>query len=54
MQSIRLNYEYFKEYDAVILITDHDKFDYKKILQNSKLIIDTRGKFNLSDKVFRA
>ena len=26
-------------------MTDHDKFDYKKILKNSKLIFDTRGVF---------
>lgn len=33
------------EYDAVILATDHDKFDYDLILKNSQLIIDSRGKY---------
>jgi UDP-N-acetyl-D-glucosamine dehydrogenase len=32
-------------YDVVLLATDHDKFDYESILTNSKLIVDTRGRF---------
>ena len=35
----------FSEYDLIILCTDHYKFNYKKILKESKKIIDTRGKF---------
>ena len=31
---------------AVILVTDHDAFDYSIILENSKCIIDTRGKYS--------
>lgn len=42
-QSVKI--KNFKEYDLVILCTDHDKFNYKKILKESKIIIDTRGKF---------
>lgn len=33
------------EYDAVVLVTDHDAFDYENILKNSRLLIDTRGRF---------
>ncbi|KPD20485.1 nucleotide sugar dehydrogenase [Idiomarina abyssalis] len=33
------------EYDAVLLTTDHDKFDYDLIAENASLIIDTRGRF---------
>ena len=33
----------FKNYDCVILLTDHSSFNYKKILKESKLIFDTRG-----------
>jgi len=33
----------FKNYDSVILLTDHSNFNYKKILKESKLIFDTRG-----------
>jgi UDP-N-acetyl-D-glucosamine dehydrogenase len=32
-------------YDAVVLVTDHDAFDYELILNHAALIIDTRGKF---------
>ena len=41
------------EFDLVILVTDHDNFDYKFINKNAKKIIDCRGKFSLSDKVIR-
>ena len=40
-------------YDLVILMTDHDCFDYKFINKNSKKIIDCRGKFSVSKKVIR-
>ena len=30
-----------KKYDAVVLITDHDKFNYKMITKYSKILIDT-------------
>jgi UDP-N-acetyl-D-glucosamine dehydrogenase len=44
----------YKKYDATLLLTDHDIFDYKKIHKESKLIIDTRGKFEglKSNKIF--
>ncbi len=45
-QSIKLNTKSLKKYDAVILVTDHDKFNYKMISKNSKLIIDTRNVFD--------
>ncbi|VVN06647.1 UDP-N-acetyl-D-glucosamine 6-dehydrogenase [Pseudomonas fluorescens] len=32
-------------YDAVVLATDHDKFDYELIRKHSKLLVDTRGKY---------
>jgi len=35
-------------YDAVMLITDHDIFDYEMIAANAKLIIDCRGKYSRS------
>ena len=39
------NVKNFGKYDLTILCTDHYKFNYKKILKESKKIIDTRGKF---------
>ncbi len=41
-------------YDAVILATDHDSFDYKLIQNNSSLLIDTRGRFDQSSTIIRA
>ena len=40
----------FKKYDCVILLTDHSNFNYKKILNQSKLIFDTRGVFKNEKK----
>ncbi len=40
-------------FDLVVLMTDHDCFDYKFINKNSKKIIDCRGKFPVSEKVIR-
>ena len=44
-KSIKLTEEIIKSFDLIILATDHDKFDYKLIGSNAKLIIDTRGRF---------
>lgn len=32
-------------FDAVVLATDHERFDYSLILENARLIVDTRGKY---------
>jgi UDP-N-acetyl-D-glucosamine dehydrogenase len=37
--------ENLASFDAVILATDHDRFDYDLIKQQAKLIIDSRGKY---------
>ncbi|MBY6030851.1 nucleotide sugar dehydrogenase [Halomonas sp. DP8Y7-1] len=34
-----------KSYDAIIIATDHDKFDYDMIGKNAALIVDSRGKY---------
>ena len=58
MESVELTKENLKHYDALVLSTDHDSFDYKFILENSNLIVDTRNKFNAlnlnSAKVYKA
>lgn len=53
-ESIELNPKNLSEFDAVILTTDHDIFDYEMIRQNSNLIIDTRGRYDTSEFIFRA
>jgi UDP-N-acetyl-D-glucosamine dehydrogenase len=45
LSSLMLNAVMLKEYDCVVLATDHDAFDYDLILKHSKLIIDTRGRY---------
>ena len=54
MESIEISEFNLKKYDAVILATDHDLFDYDFIHENSNLIIDTRGKYRKCEKVIRA
>lgn len=41
-------------FDAVILATDHDAFDYELIAANSHLLIDTRGRFAPNAQIVRA
>ena len=49
-KSIILKPSIIKKYDATLLVTDHDKFDYKSISKNSKLILDTRHVFDKKNK----
>ncbi|MCU1737673.1 MULTISPECIES: UDP-N-acetyl-D-glucosamine 6-dehydrogenase [unclassified Pseudomonas] len=37
-------------FDAVVLATDHERFDYELIRQHSKLLIDSRGKYRLPEE----
>ena len=42
-------------FDAVILTTDHDAFDYELIAAHASLIVDTRGRFREPDvKIVKA
>ncbi len=43
LTSVELTAESLASYDAVVLTTNHDRFDYDLIKQQAKLIIDTRG-----------
>ena len=54
MKSIELNKDTINSYDLVLLATDHDSFDYDLIGKESKIIIDTRGRFQKSEKVLKA
>ena len=51
--SQKLSLNTLQNFDLVVLMTDHDCFDYKFINKNSKKIIDCRGKFPVSEKVIR-
>ena len=43
LESIFLDKESLSSFDAIILSTDHDDFNYELIKESSSLIIDTRG-----------
>jgi UDP-N-acetyl-D-glucosamine dehydrogenase len=45
MESVELSAEKLKEYDLVVLSTDHSDYDYQFIADNSRLILDTRNAF---------
>lgn len=45
-----LSAENIASFDAVILATDHDGFNYSFISKHSSLLIDTRGKYRISEK----
>lgn len=45
LSSVSLAADVLKTYDAVLLATDHDRFDYEMIRTHAALIVDTRGKF---------
>lgn len=45
LSSEMLSAESISSFDAVILATDHDKFDYELIKLHAHLIIDSRGKY---------
>lgn len=51
--NIKLSKNNLKKFDLAVLMTDHDKFKYDSIYDNSKFIIDTRGKYKIDSKVIR-
>ncbi len=52
--STKLSKQILADSDVVVLLTDHDDFNYDLILKESNLIVDTRGRLNNSPKVIRA
>ena len=53
IQKVQINNN-LQKYDCVILLTDHDAYDYDFIKEKSKLIIDTRGKYSETESIIRA
>ena len=54
LESVILTAENIKNFDCIVLTTDHDKFDYDLIQKNSQLIIDTRGRLIPSESIIAA
>ncbi|MOA12515.1 UDP-N-acetyl-D-glucosamine 6-dehydrogenase [compost metagenome] len=45
LSSEALTVDNLASFDAVVLATDHDKFDYELIAKHARLIVDSRGKY---------
>ncbi len=54
IDSIEINENILNSFDCVLLLTDHDIFPYEMIRNNSRLIIDTRGRFTCSKNIIKA
>lgn len=55
LSSVELTPEILASYDAVVLTTDHEKFDYDMIRDNAQVIIDSRGVYrSLEENVVKA
>lgn len=55
-KSVKVTPANIRKYDLVLLSTEHSYYDYKMILKNAKLIVDTRngfGKFK-NKKIYKA
>jgi UDP-N-acetyl-D-glucosamine dehydrogenase len=55
LSSVPLTPENLKRFDAVVLTTNHDKFDYVMIRDHARLIIDSRGVYrDAADHIVKA
>jgi len=58
LKSIHLDEEALQSFDCTIIVTDHTKYDYQWIVDNSNIIIDTRnGTKNVTEnrhKIYKA
>ena len=54
--SVEISKDTLKNYDLVLLSTDHSYYDHQMISDNSKIIVDTRNAFKKvkSDKIYKA
>ena len=54
LKSIEINKKNLNFFDAVVLITDHDIYNYNFIKHHSKILIDCRGRYKPSTNIIRA
>ncbi len=49
------DYSMLKDYDCIVIVTNHSSYDYKKVVDYSKVVVDTRNatKGILSDKIVK-
>jgi len=53
IRNIKITANSLSKFDIVVLMTDHDTFDYEIIKDYSKFIVDCRGKFQTNNKIVR-
>jgi UDP-N-acetyl-D-glucosamine dehydrogenase len=46
LESVPLDEKSVASYDCVVLVTDHDAFDYGLIGRHARLLVDTRGRYS--------
>ncbi len=55
LKSKKLIYKNLKNYDATIILTNHDKYNYSLIKKYSNIVVDTRGVYKkASDKIIKS
>lgn len=54
LASVDLTPETIADHDVVMLLTDHDAFDYEMVLRHAALLVDTRGRFRDQAGIVRA
>lgn len=52
-ESVKLSSESLKEADIVLIATNHSNFDYKMILEDASLVLDTRNSFDYIPEQYR-
>ena len=45
LESVPLEAKTLELYDCIVLVTDHDAFDYALIRRHARLLVDTRGRY---------
>ncbi len=55
-KSVKITPSNLKKFDLILLSTDHSYYDYRMILKNSRIIVDTRNGFGKlkSKKIYKA
>ena len=46
LTSVKLSKQILEQFDAVVLATDHDDFDYDLISDCSRILVDCKGVFD--------
>lgn len=49
LSSVPIDAETLQDFDAVVLATDHDSFDYLLVRQRAKLLVDSRGRYRATE-----